>query len=269
VALFSQTGFNMRFTSMLQSFLSILRLQRVYSSTASSYIEYDLSPGSKHYTRAYQLLSSIIVPRPIALISTLNDDGSLNVAPYSFFNCMGSDPPLVAFASARKKGGTIKDTATNIIRDRQFTVNLVDEAMADAMNICGAELPYSESEILYSKLTSGPTTSSSPRIMESPASLECTEHSTLVIGSSRVIIGIVSRIHLRSDLVSSANIDKPRIQREHLKLIGRMQAPGYYCRTTDAFKMIVPEVQTLIESLDKKEEGIRTESEGEAQRRKM
>ena len=221
-----------------------------YSTANNSHIEYDLSPGSPHYSRAYQLLSSLIVPRPIALISTYNSDGTINVAPYSYFNCMGSDPPLVAFSSALKnKAGDVKDTASNISRDKKFVVNLVDEAMAGAMNTCAAELPYGESELLYSKLTPALTNSNvsemPPRLSETPASMECVEHSTLIIGSNRVVIGIVQRVHIRSDLVSGG--EKPRILRDRLNMIGRMQTPGYYCKTRDSFLMLVPEAKALRE----------------------
>src|SRR5215469_4929344 len=184
--------------------------------------------------RAYQLLASVVTPRPIAFVTTISPDGRLNAAPFSFFNLFGANPPILAFAPADRENGTPKDTALNIRATHEFVVNLVDEAIAEAMNKCAASLPYGENELVHAGLT---TRESSvvkpPRIAESPASLECKEWGTLQIGDNRVVIGLVKNVHLRDNLF---DVEKKRVRSENLFLIGRMAAPHWYCRTRDRFE---------------------------------
>jgi flavin reductase (DIM6/NTAB) family NADH-FMN oxidoreductase RutF len=189
--------------------------------------------------RAYQLLVSLVTPRPIALVTTLSPDGQVNAAPFSFFNVLGAQPPIVAFAPGDRDDGTPKDTALNVRTTHQFVVNLVDENIAEAMNRCAASLPYGENELVHAGLTAAPSSSvKPPRIAEAPASLECVEWGTLQIGNNRVVIGVVKRLHLREELF---NAEKKRINTDKLFLIGRMAPPHWYCRTRDRFEMIRPE----------------------------
>ncbi|HUA38204.1 MAG TPA: flavin reductase family protein [Candidatus Sulfopaludibacter sp.] len=188
--------------------------------------------------RAYHLLVSLVMPRPIALVTTLSPDGGVNAAPFSFFNLLGAQPPIVAFAPGNRDNGTPKDTALNVRATHEFVVNLVDEAVAEAMNQCAASLPYGENELVRAGLTSAPSSLvKPPRIAEAPASLECVEWGTLQIGNNRVIIGVVKRLHLREELFDE---EKKRINTDKLFLIGRMAAPHWYCRTRDRFEMIRP-----------------------------
>jgi flavin reductase (DIM6/NTAB) family NADH-FMN oxidoreductase RutF len=188
--------------------------------------------------RAYQLLVSLVVPRPIALVTTVSADGKVNAAPFSFFNVLGAQPPIVAFAPGDRDDGTPKDTALNIRATHEFVVNLVDESIAEAMNQCAASLPYGENELVRAGLTATPSSSvKPPRIAEAPASLECIEWGTLQIGNNRVVIGVVKRLHLREELF---NAERKRINTEKLFLIGRMASPHWYCRTRDRFEMIRP-----------------------------
>ncbi len=185
--------------------------------------------------RAYPILASLVMPRPIALVTTINPDGHVNAAPFSFFNVLGASPPILAFAPGDRSDGTPKDTARNIRLTREFVVNMVDEAIAEAMNKCADSLPYGEDELLHSGLH--PAASSvvkPPRILEAPASLECTEWGTLQIGGNRVVIGLVKRVHLREDLFDA---QKRRVRTDKLYLIGRMASPNGYCRTRDRFEM--------------------------------
>ena len=188
--------------------------------------------------RAYQLLVSLVVPRPIALVTTVSADGKVNAAPFSFFNVLAAQPPIVAFAPGDRDDGSPKDTALNIRALHEFVVNLVDESIASAMNQCAASLPYGENELVRAGLTATPSSSvKPPRIAEAPASLECIEWGTLQIGNNRVVIGVVKRLHLREELF---NAEKKRINTEKLFLIGRMASPHWYCRTRDRFEMIRP-----------------------------
>jgi flavin reductase (DIM6/NTAB) family NADH-FMN oxidoreductase RutF len=188
--------------------------------------------------RAYPLLVSLVVPRPIALVTTVSPDGKVNAAPFSFFNLLGAQPPILAVAPGDRDDGTPKDTALNIRATHEFVVNLVDEAMAEAMNQCAASLPRGENELTRAGLTAAPSSLvKPPRIVESPASLECAEWGTLQIGNNRVVIGVVRRLHLRDELFDA---EKRRIHTDKLFLIGRMASPHWYCRTRDRFEMKRP-----------------------------
>jgi flavin reductase (DIM6/NTAB) family NADH-FMN oxidoreductase RutF len=188
--------------------------------------------------RAYQILASVVTPRPIAFITTVSPDGKVNAAPFSFFNLLGADPPILAVAPGDRDDGTPKDTARNIRSTHEFVVNLVDESIAEAMNKCAASLPYGENELDHAGLHAVKSSIvRPPRIAESPVSMECTEWGTLQIGDNRVVIGLIKRLHLRDDLFDS---EKKRVHSDKLLLIGRMSAPHWYCRTRDRFEMIRP-----------------------------
>jgi flavin reductase (DIM6/NTAB) family NADH-FMN oxidoreductase RutF len=189
--------------------------------------------------RAYPILASLVVPRPIALVTTIGPEGKVNAAPFSFFNVLGADPPIVAVAPGDRDDGTPKDTARNIRVTHEFVVNLVDEDLAEAMNKCAASLPYGEDELRHAGLHPSPSSVvKPPRITESPVSLECTEWGTLRIGDNRIVIGLVKRVHLRDELY---DLEKKRVRSERLFLIGRMASPHWYCRTRDRFELIRPD----------------------------
>jgi len=199
----------------------------------------ELDLEGKHADRAYPILASLVTPRPIAWVTSLGPDGVVNAAPFSFFNVLGAKPPIVGFCPGDRDDGTPKDTARNIRLNHQFVVNLVDEALSEAMNHTAASLPYGSSELAGLGLTPLPSSVvKPPRIAESPASLECQEWGTLQIGDNRLIIGLVKRLHLRDDLLDPATL---RIRSEHLHLIGRMASPHWYCRTRDRFELRRPE----------------------------
>src|SRR5271157_3308928 len=183
--------------------------------------------------RAYPILASLVTPRPIALVTTISPDGKVNAAPFSFFNLLGAHPPILAFAPGDRDDGAPKDTARNIRLTHEFVVNLVDEAIAEAMNQCAASLPYGENELIPAGLRAAPSSVvKPPRILESPASLECQEWGTLQIGNNRVVIGLIKRLHLRDELFDA---EKKRVRSDKLFLIGRMASPHWYCRTRDRF----------------------------------
>jgi len=189
--------------------------------------------------RGYPLLASLVTPRPIALVTTISPDGKVNAAPFSFFNLLGAQPPILAVAPGDRDDGTPKDTARNIRLSHEFVVNLVDEPLAEAMNRCAASLPYGQSELASAGLTAAASTVvRPPRIAEAPVSLECVEWGTLQIGGNRVIIGLVKRVHLRDELFDA---EKQRVRGDRLFLIGRMASPHWYCRTCDRFELIRPE----------------------------
>jgi flavin reductase (DIM6/NTAB) family NADH-FMN oxidoreductase RutF len=198
----------------------------------------ELDLEGQHADRAYAVLASLVVPRPIAWVTSINGEGKVNAAPFSFFNVLGTEPPIVGFSPGDRPDGTPKDTARNVRTTHEFVVNLVDEALAEAMNQTAASLPYGASELEHAGLTTVPSTSvRPPRIAGAPASLECTEWGTLQIGENRLVIGLVKRVHLRDELFDPETL---RVRSEPLHLIGRMAAPHWYCRTRDRFEMVRP-----------------------------
>jgi flavin reductase (DIM6/NTAB) family NADH-FMN oxidoreductase RutF len=198
----------------------------------------ELDLEGKHANRAYALLTSLVTPRPIAWVTTLGPDGVVNAAPFSFFNVLGANPPIVGFCPGDREDGTPKDTARNIRSSHEFVVNLVDEKVAEAMNATAASLPYGVSELAGIGVTTAPSSVvKPPRIAESPASLECIEWGTLQIGGNRLVIGLVKRLHLRDELFDEKTL---RIRSENFHAVGRMASPNWYCRTTDRFEMKRP-----------------------------
>jgi flavin reductase (DIM6/NTAB) family NADH-FMN oxidoreductase RutF len=184
----------------------------------------------------YKLIVSTVVPRPIAWVVTQSAAGQLNAGPFSFFNAMSGDPPVVSIGIGRR-GNAMKDTARNIAESGQFVVNLVSEEMIHEMNITGIEFGPEVDEIAEAKLATLPSVKvKPPRIALSPVALECERLTTVEIGDSRVIvIGRVLLLHVRDDCVldpEKCYIDTPK-----LHLVGRMHGRGWYARTTDRFEL--------------------------------
>jgi flavin reductase (DIM6/NTAB) family NADH-FMN oxidoreductase RutF len=198
----------------------------------------ELDLEGQHADRAYAILASLVTPRPIAWVTTINPEGAVNAAPFSFFNVLGSEPPIVGFCPGDREDGMPKDTARNVRLAHEFVVNLVDEDLAEAMNKTSASVPYGTDELGLAGLTAAPSSVvKPPRIAGAPASLECVEWGTLQIGDNRLIIGLVKRVHVRDALFDPETL---RIRTDQFQVIGRMASPNWYCRTGDRFEMVRP-----------------------------
>ena len=198
----------------------------------------ELDLENVHAERAYPILASLVTPRPIAWVTTLSPDGAVNAAPFSFFNLLGANPPILGFCPGDRPEGGPKDTVRNVRSGHEFVVNLVDEELAEAMNKTAASLPYGEDELKLAGLTAAPSSVvRPPRIAESPASLECAEWGTLQIGGNRLVIGLVKRVHVRDGLFDAETL---RIRTERFFPVGRMASPDWYCRTGERFEMRRP-----------------------------
>jgi flavin reductase (DIM6/NTAB) family NADH-FMN oxidoreductase RutF len=194
----------------------------------------------------YKLLTSVVVPRPIAWVSTLNPDGSVNLAPFSFFNVLGADPGLVVFSPGDRPDGSPKDTARNIAGPGgqggksqgggEFVVNLVNDDLAQAMNLTATDFPahISETGVAGLELVPGLRVAV-PHVAASPVSLECREVQTLSIGRNRVILGEVLGLNILDDLMLDP--ERHYVDTAALKLIGRMGGRGGYTHTTDTFEI--------------------------------
>ncbi len=184
---------------------------------------------------AYKLLIGLVAPRPIALITSMDEHGHLNAAPFSAFNYFGTEPPIVGIGVQNRPNREFepKDTARNIRRTGEFVVNVVTEDIAQQMNICATDFPAEMNEVELAGLTTAPSESVKvPRIAEAHAALECREHATVEIGRSRIILGRVVSTYVDDRFVDPAG---PYIKAEELHAIGRMNGLGNYVRTRDAF----------------------------------
>ncbi len=168
------------------------------------------------FSQNYKLLIGAIVPRPIALISTKNEDGSNNLAPFSFFTAVSAQPMIIAFCPmTRTSTVDLKDTPKNIFREKEFTVNFVTEEICHQANLTSTELPYGEDEFSFSKLT--PLASEkikSMRVKESPIHYECIFRDALSygedIGQGQIITGEVIKIHVDESLYEDGKINTER-----------------------------------------------------------
>ena len=183
----------------------------------------------------YKLLCATVVPRPIALVTTIGPDGTVNAAPFSFFNVFSEEPALVVLGLQHKPDHAAKDTTRNIAASGVFVVNLVDEALADAMNICAIDFPPDHSEIDAAGLTlKDGIDVPVPRIAEAPFALECRREVSLAFGPQReVLIGEVLRLHARPGLLDA---DRMRIDAGAYHPVGRLFGDGY-ARQRDRFEL--------------------------------
>ncbi len=187
---------------------------------------------------AYRLLISVIVPRPIAFVTTISPTGVVNLAPFSYFNGVSAAPPLVSIAIGRRgRERTKKDTLRNIEATREFVVNLATEELADAVNVSSAEYPPEISEVEVTGLSTLPSDRvKPPRLERSPVHLECRVHEVHELGSAPVslVIGEVLRFHIRDDVFTGSTVDPAK-----LHPIGRLGG-DLYCRVRDLFVMTRP-----------------------------
>lgn len=184
----------------------------------------DIDPNSNTPQDNYKLLTNLVVPRPIAWV--------INLAPFSFFNAVGSDPLYLIVSIGNKDDGSLKDTGKNISSSSEFVVNLVTEDVLGAMNISAANFPRAESELAAAGLHSAPSQRVKvPRVAEARASLECVLHSQQPLGIYTLFIGEVVMFHIDDRLLGD------RLHILGFDAIGRLGSGSYYCRTTDRFDL--------------------------------
>ena len=201
-----------------------------------------IDPEKLDVKAAHQLLVSAVVPRPIALVSTVGADGVYNAAPYSSYALMSSTPAVAGFGVSPNREGRKKDTLINIEFAGDFVINAVPESMAEAMNQTSGEYPIDVDEIKAAGLT--PEKSDlvkSPRIAESPVSMECRVMQILSFGAaprySHFIVAEILRVHVNDELW----IDEV-VKNHRFNAIGRL-GEDLYCRTSDVFRMGRPTIK--------------------------
>jgi flavin reductase (DIM6/NTAB) family NADH-FMN oxidoreductase RutF len=188
----------------------------------------------------YGWMTSAIAPRPIAWVSTIAADGRTNLAPFSFFQGVTSNPPTLMFVPVNNRDGQLKDTVRNIQEVPEFVINVVPFALAEPMNATAATLPYGESEFTKFGIEAAPsTTVRPPRVAAAPVAFECTLDRIINIGegplAAHVVFGRIHLVHI-SDTVLGAD---GRIDSAKLDLIGRLSGE-LYCRTTERFAVKRP-----------------------------
>jgi len=189
-----------------------------------------IDPAQHSAGENYKLLTNLVVPRPIAWVTSVNTDGVVNLAPFSFFNAVGANPLYLLFSVGLNEVGEPKDTAKNIIANGEFVVNLVTEELFDAMNISAADFPEGESELAAANLDAAPSTLiKPPRVAACQASMECKLHSTQLLGKNTLVIGEVVMFHVADHLMGE------QMHVNGFAPIGRLGSPSAYCRTTERF----------------------------------
>jgi flavin reductase (DIM6/NTAB) family NADH-FMN oxidoreductase RutF len=166
----------------------------------------------------YHLLTGLVIPRPIAWISTLSANGVPNLAPHSFFNVMGYNPPIVAFCSTGRK-----DTLSNIEATGEFVVNIPTMELVEYVNLSATDFPPDEDEFVWCGLEAAPSAVvAPPRVAKAPAHLECRHHQTVTIGEMNIVIAQVVHIH-----VSPSVWKDGRISAELLDPLARLGGSDY------------------------------------------
>ena len=195
--------------------------------------------------QVYNLLIGLVAPRPIAWVTSMDETGRLNAAPFSAYNYLCTDPPIVGMGVTNRPGRAAvpKDTARNIRRTGQFVINVVTEDLIQQMNICATDFPAEVGELEMAGLTTAPSSVVKiPRIAQAHAALECTEFTTMEIGRSRIILGRVVAIYVEDQFVVPEHDGAgPYIKAEELHAIGRMNGLGSYVHTRDSF-LSVPRI---------------------------
>ena len=189
----------------------------------------------------YHKLVDIVTPRPIAWVTTVDADGRVNLAPFSFFNTFGANPAVVGFAPGLRRDGTKKDTLRNVEATGEFVVHSAVASLASAVNLSSAELAYGESEVDLTGLHTRPATRVRPPLLvEAPVAMECKVLQILHLGTgpigSNLVLGQILVIHVADDLLD----ERGRVDPRKLQTFGRLGA-DFYCRTTDLFEMKRPQ----------------------------
>ena len=205
----------------------------------------ELDPKTISQQSMYKLMIGSIVPRPIGWISTVGADGVYNLAPFSFFNAVCSNPPTVLFCVTARRGDLAqKDTLKNVLASGEFVVNIVSQELAEQMNLTSAELPPEIDEFTFAGLTAAPSlTVSAPRVAESRIHYECELDRTVPVnaeeqGGATVVFGRVRHVHIADELLIGTDKIDPHV----LRPVGRM-AGASYARIEDIFELQRPVVK--------------------------
>jgi flavin reductase (DIM6/NTAB) family NADH-FMN oxidoreductase RutF len=205
-------------------------------------VEFD--PAGLSASHRYRLLISMIVPRPIAFVSTRSTEGLANLAPFSFFMGVSGEPPLIALSISTRKGEA-KDTSRNILETGEFVVNAATEDLAAAVNAASGDWPFETDEFALTGLTPAPCVKvRAPRVSEAAFSLECRRHTVVPLGAApsdtHLMVGEVVWMHVREDVLEPAGAG-PLVDAALLRPIARL-GKNLYTRLGPTFALDRPKV---------------------------
>ncbi|WP_439621403.1 flavin reductase family protein [Gemmata sp.] len=199
-----------------------------------------IDPSTTPVPEVYQYVVGVVTPRPIAWVTTLSPAGVVNLAPFSFFNAFGANPPIVVFSPTLRRDGTKKDTLLNLERLGEFVVHASVASLAEKVNLTSKEVPSSESEVSLAGLTTVPSVKvRPPRIAESPVALECVVKQIVPCGTgpiaANLVVGEVVMMHVADEVLDGRGGVDPRKLRTVARLGG-----AFWCHTSDLFEQQRP-----------------------------
>jgi flavin reductase (DIM6/NTAB) family NADH-FMN oxidoreductase RutF len=196
-----------------------------------------LDPAAVSAGTLYRFMISVVVPRPIAFVSTVGEGGRFNVAPFSYFIPITNRPPLVAI-SVNRRGGEPKDTARNAQATGDFVVNVVTEGLLERTVRASGDWPADVDEFEITGLTPAPSDLvRSPRVAESPVNLECRLHRVVELGDALLVVGEIVRAHVSDEVLTDGRVDVAK-----LKPVGRLGGEGY-ALVRDVVNLARPKVE--------------------------
>lgn len=204
----------------------------------------EIDPEKLRPREMYHWLISTVLPRPIAWVSSLSANGGGNLAPFSFFNAITSNPPTLLFCPANRRDGSKKDTLLNVEATKEFVVNVVPYSLAEAMNTTSAEFAPDQDEFDMVKIERAPSVKvKPPRVKLAPVHFECVLHQIVTVGEGalggNVVIGRIVWMSIHDSVLN----EKKEIDPRKLDAIGRMGGMGY-ARTTDLFEIQRPDIKS-------------------------
>lgn len=195
----------------------------------------EIDPADLTPRQAYRLLTGVVVPRPIAWVSSLDAAGHRNLAPHSYFNIISTDPPIVHFTSSG-----VKDSLRNVTATGEFVVNVVTEDLVEAMNLTAASFADTDDEFAWADLDAAESTRvAPPRVAEAKVALECRHRQTVTMGNGHMVFGDVLAVQLATGLW-----DGDRIDPLALPAVGRLAGSGY-ASVTDVYELARPSVEDV------------------------
>ena len=196
--------------------------------------------SSTPVVEVYQALTGVVTPRPIAWVTTIDTAGRVNLAPFSFFNAFGANPPVVVFSPTNRRDGSKKDTLLNVEATGEFVIHAAVAPLAEKVNASSKELPPGESEVEYIGLHTIPSDRvKPPRLAEAPVAMECKVRQIVPIGSGAIaanlVIGEVLVMHIDDAVLDP----KGRVDPRKLRTVARL-GQDFWCHTSDLFELKRP-----------------------------
>jgi flavin reductase (DIM6/NTAB) family NADH-FMN oxidoreductase RutF len=199
-----------------------------------------IEPAADNVLDVYHALVGVVTPRPIAWVTSVSPAGAVNLAPFSFFNAFGANPPVVVFSPTLRRDGSKKDTLLNVEATGEFVVNAAIADLVELVNLSSKEIPYGESEVELTGLHTAPSVKvRPPRLAESPVNLECRVRQIVPVGTgpiaANLVIGEVVMLHVRDDVLGANGKPDPRKLRTVARLGG-----DFWCHTSELFELKRP-----------------------------